>query len=149
MCRRRGGGRFSWLLQQYVGQSRCRSAVATVFDFLFICYFIISVPCDFDTPISIYVGGKEIKISPDTFNLGPLSTGSDRCLAGAASDDQLTGGKLAPDDDPWSKLTWIQNSGFSVTSSCKTLTLLGILTKAVSALLILPESRNYFRFSSE
>ena len=42
------------------------------------------------------------------------------------------------------KLTWVlQNSGFSVTSSCRTLTLLGILTKAVSALLILPESRNY------
>jgi hypothetical protein len=43
------------------------------------------------------------------------------------------------------KLTWVQNSGFSVTSSCRTLTLLGILTKAVSALLILPESRNYSR----
>ena len=44
-----------------------------------------------------------------------------------------------------SKLTWVQNSGFSVMSSYGTLTLLGILTKAVSALLILPESRNYLR----
>jgi hypothetical protein len=43
------------------------------------------------------------------------------------------------------KLTWVQNSGFSVTSSCRTLTLLGILAIAVSALLILLESRNYSR----
>jgi hypothetical protein len=43
------------------------------------------------------------------------------------------------------KLTWIQNSGFSATSSCRTLTLLGILAIAVSALLILLESRNYSR----
>jgi len=79
-----------------VGYSRCRSDVATVFDYLFISY--LTVPCDFDTPISFYVGGKEIKISPDTFNFGPISSGSDRCLAGAASDTQLTGGKLASDD---------------------------------------------------
>ncbi|KAN0118079.1 acid protease [Russula decolorans] len=50
-----------------------------------------SIPCDFDTPISIYVGGKEIEISPDTFNFGPISNGSDRCLAGAAWLEELTG----------------------------------------------------------
>ena len=61
----------------------------------------LTVPCDFNTPISIYVGGKEIKISPDTFNLGPISYG--RCLAGAAYDFQLTGGKSASDDVPRDK----------------------------------------------
>jgi hypothetical protein len=35
------------------------------------------------------------------------------------------------------KLTWVQNSGFSVTSSCGTLTLLGMLVMAASALLTL------------
>jgi hypothetical protein len=66
-----------------------------------ICFFYLIVPCDFDTPISICVGGKDIEISPETFNLGVISTddGSERCLAGAASDTQLTGGKLASDDD--------------------------------------------------
>jgi cathepsin D len=63
--------------------------------------FSITVPCDFNTPISIYVGGKEIQISPDTFKLGPVSNG--RCLAGAASDKQLTDGKLASDNDPRDK----------------------------------------------
>ncbi|KAI0279434.1 acid protease [Russula aff. rugulosa BPL654] len=50
-----------------------------------------TIPCNFTTPISIYVGKKEIKISPDTFNLGPISNGSDRCFAGAAWLEQLTG----------------------------------------------------------
>lgn len=40
------------------------------------------------------------------------------------------------------KLIWLQNSGFSATSFCGTRTLLGILAVAVSALLILFESRN-------
>jgi len=53
---------------------------------------IYTIPCNFSTPISVYVGGKEIKISPDTFNLGPvLVEGSDTCLAGAVSNDALTG----------------------------------------------------------
>jgi len=56
----------------------------------------LAVPCNFSTPISVYVGGKEIKISPETFNLGPvLVGGSGACLAGAASNDALTGGKFA------------------------------------------------------
>jgi hypothetical protein len=64
--------------------------------------FHLTVPCDFDTPISIYFGGKEIKISPDTFNLGLIYyslDGSERCLAGAAWVGGLTGGKLASDKD--------------------------------------------------
>jgi len=64
-----------------------RSAVVAIFD------FCLTVPCNFNTSISIYVGEKEIKISPKTFNLGPISDGSDRCLAGAASDKSLTGSK--------------------------------------------------------
>lgn len=50
-----------------------------------------SIPCDFDTPISFCVGGKDIEISPDTFNLGPISNGSKQCLAGAAWLEELTG----------------------------------------------------------
>jgi cathepsin D len=66
--------------------------------------FSLPVPCNFSTPISVYVGGKEIKISPDTFNLGPvLVEGSDTCLAGAVSNDALTGGKFASGDLPGDK----------------------------------------------
>jgi hypothetical protein len=75
-------------------------AVAAIFILIFFLNLI--VPCDFDTRVSVYVGWKEIKISPETFNLGVISTdddGSERCLAGAASDTQLTGGKLPSDDD--------------------------------------------------
>ncbi|KAF8501658.1 aspartic peptidase domain-containing protein [Russula emetica] len=52
---------------------------------------IYTIPCNSSTPISVYVGGKEIEISFDAFNLGSLSEGSDASLTGAASDDQLTG----------------------------------------------------------
>jgi len=52
---------------------------------------IYTIPCNFNTPISFYVGGKEVKISPASFNLGPVTTGSDTCLAGASWDDSLTG----------------------------------------------------------
>jgi hypothetical protein len=56
----------------------------------------MSVPCNFNTPISITVGGKVINISPAAFNLGPVSPDDlDTCIAGAAWDAQLTGGTLA------------------------------------------------------
>jgi hypothetical protein len=44
--------------------------------------------------------GKEVEVSPESFNLGPESEGSDTCVAGAASesDESLTGSKLAYDD---------------------------------------------------
>jgi hypothetical protein len=117
--------------------------------YLIIVFFFLNlaVPCDFDTPISIYVGGKEIRISPDTFNLGPISNGSEICLAGAASDEELIGGKLALKAILRTKLTWVQNSGFSVMSSCGTLTLLGMLVTAASALLTLLEKLEH-RFLS-
>ena len=63
-------------------------------------FFSITVPCDFNTPISVYVGGKEVKISPESFNLGPVSPGSNTCIACAASDVDLTGGALASDNLP-------------------------------------------------
>ena len=65
--------------------------------------FSLAVPCNFSTPISVYVGGKEIKISPDTFNLGPAFEGSDGCLAGAVSNAALTGSKFASKDLPRDK----------------------------------------------
>jgi cathepsin D len=52
----------------------------------------ILVPCNFNTPISFDVGGKTISISPASFNLGPIFPGSDTCVAGAASEPNLTGG---------------------------------------------------------
>jgi len=45
---------------------------------------LYTIPCNFNTPISISVGGREIEISPASFNLGPVSDGSDTCIAGAA-----------------------------------------------------------------
>lgn len=60
--------------------------------------FSITVPCDFDTSISVFVGGLEVVIPPDVFNLGAISTGSNTCLAGAASDSRLTGSELASDN---------------------------------------------------
>jgi cathepsin D len=63
---------------------------------------IFTVPCDFNTPISFHVGGKEIKISPETFNLGPASEPG-RCIGGAASSSDLTGGESASDNPPGDK----------------------------------------------
>jgi len=40
------------------------------------------------------VGGKEISISPASFNLGRVSQDSDRCVAGAAADPTLTSSEL-------------------------------------------------------
>ena len=99
----------------------------------------ITVPCDFNTPISVYVGGKEVKISPESFNLGPISAGSNTCVAGAASDAILTveiaDRKLASDNLPVKKLTSVQNFGFLVTFSCGMLTLLGTLVRDALGLL--------------
>ncbi|KAH9957279.1 acid protease [Lactifluus volemus] len=51
-----------------------------------------TIPCNFNTPISITVGGKVINISPASFNLGPVSSNNlNTCVAGAVSDAGLTG----------------------------------------------------------
>ena len=55
----------------------------------------LAVPCNFSTHISIYVGGKEIKIFPETFKISPLFEDPDTCIAGAVSNDALTGSKFA------------------------------------------------------
>jgi hypothetical protein len=47
-----------------------------------------------DTPISMNVGGKEVSISPATFNLGRVPQDFDACVAGAAADPNLTGSEL-------------------------------------------------------
>jgi hypothetical protein len=39
------------------------------------------------------VGGREVSISPASFNIGRVSQDSDRCTAGAAADPTLTGGE--------------------------------------------------------
>ena len=56
-------------------------------------FFSITVPCNFNTPIYIYVGGKKVNISPESFNLGSVPQDSNTCIAGAASDQALTGRK--------------------------------------------------------
>jgi cathepsin D len=61
---------------------------------LYIYIFNTLVPCTFDTPISIDVGGKTVNIPPASFNLGPVSPNSSTCMAGVAADPNLTGGEL-------------------------------------------------------
>jgi cathepsin D len=58
------------------------------------------VPCNFSIPISFYVGGKEVKISPESFNLGHIEGSPTRCFAGAAwgENPSLTGSKSASDN---------------------------------------------------
>jgi hypothetical protein len=49
------------------------------------------VPCTLNTSISINVGGKDVSISPASFNLGRVSPGSDLCIAGAAAANMTQG----------------------------------------------------------
>ena len=56
--------------------------------------FNIAVPCTFNTPLTINVGGKAVSISPASFNQGQVSPGSSTCFAGAAAIPDLTGGEL-------------------------------------------------------
>jgi cathepsin D len=51
---------------------------------------MVLVPCNFNTPVSINVGGMAVSISPASFNLGPVSDSSSTCVAGAASNPSLT-----------------------------------------------------------
>jgi hypothetical protein len=77
-------------------------------------FFSFTVPCDFDTPISIYVGGKSINISPESFirDAVPDSPGSNTCIAGAASHPSLEGSKLISVNTRGTVLIPIQDSGF-------------------------------------
>ncbi|KAF8261911.1 acid protease [Lactarius quietus] len=48
-----------------------------------------TIPCDFNTPVSITFSGEEFQISPSTFNLGPEYPGSSTCVGGFGAEDGL------------------------------------------------------------
>ncbi|KAI9437838.1 acid protease [Lactarius psammicola] len=48
-----------------------------------------TIPCDFNTPVSISFSGKMFEISASTFNLGPDSSGSSTCIGGFGASDGL------------------------------------------------------------
>ncbi|KAI0305956.1 acid protease [Multifurca ochricompacta] len=48
-----------------------------------------TIPCDFNTPVSLTFGGQEFTVSPQTFNLGPESSGSSTCVGGIGALDNL------------------------------------------------------------
>ncbi|KAI9444476.1 acid protease [Lactarius indigo] len=48
-----------------------------------------TIPCSFNTPVSITFSGKTFKISASTFNLGPESSGSSTCIGGFGASDGL------------------------------------------------------------
>ncbi|KAI9437839.1 acid protease [Lactarius psammicola] len=48
-----------------------------------------TIPCDFNTPVSITFSGKVFEISASTFNLGPESSGSSTCIGGFGAVDGL------------------------------------------------------------
>ncbi|KAN0123324.1 eukaryotic aspartyl protease [Russula decolorans] len=52
---------------------------------------IYTIPCTFNTSVSINVGGKAVSIPPASFNQGRVSEGSSTCVAGAVADPDLTG----------------------------------------------------------
>jgi cathepsin D len=61
--------------------------------------FSITVPCNFSTSLSVFIGGlgSAVTITPATFNLGQIPNANNLCIAGAASDESLTGSELAFD----------------------------------------------------
>ena len=111
-----------------MGQQCCRSDASRRFD------FSITVPCDFNTSISVFFGASTVIITPDTFNLGPIEGLDNQCLAGAASDSSLNGRELASDNLSENKADLKKNFGFSGMSSCGMFTLLGIWVLGKSAL---------------
>ncbi|KAH9041267.1 acid protease [Lactarius pseudohatsudake] len=48
-----------------------------------------TIPCSFNTPISVGFSGKVFSISASTFNLGPISPGSGDCVGGFGALDGL------------------------------------------------------------
>ncbi|KAI9444474.1 acid protease [Lactarius indigo] len=49
-----------------------------------------TIPCNFNTPVSITFSRKAFSISPSTFNLGPQSPGSNDCVGGFGVIDGLS-----------------------------------------------------------
>ncbi|KAF8265090.1 acid protease [Lactarius quietus] len=48
-----------------------------------------TIPCDFNTPVSITFSGKAFQIGASTFNLGPESSDSNTCVGGFGASDGL------------------------------------------------------------
>lgn len=46
-----------------------------------------SVPCDTNVAVSIIFGGTAFTISPETLNLGPYGSGSNKCVGSISADD--------------------------------------------------------------
>jgi hypothetical protein len=63
----------------------------------------VTVPCNFNTSISVSIGGAAVTITPATFNLGPTASNNNLCLAGAASNPSLTGSGSAFNNLPKDK----------------------------------------------
>jgi cathepsin D len=76
-------------------------------------FSFLTVPCEFSTPISFFVGEKEIVIKPETFNLGVVSADGKQCMAGASWMAELTGRKLVSDNEPRDKVNTL-GTGFWV-----------------------------------
>ncbi|KAI0296947.1 acid protease [Multifurca ochricompacta] len=53
---------------------------------------LYTIPCSFNTPVSITFGGTAFKIEPNTFNNGQVSQGSSECVGGLAADASLSSG---------------------------------------------------------
>ncbi|TFY51256.1 hypothetical protein EVG20_g11085 [Dentipellis fragilis] len=49
---------------------------------------IYTVPCDFNTPISLTFGGRTFQVDPSTFNIGEVSSGT--CIGGIGSDADIS-----------------------------------------------------------
>ncbi|KAI0060071.1 acid protease [Artomyces pyxidatus] len=50
---------------------------------------IYTIPCDFNTPISVTFGGTEFDLDPSTVQIGPVEDGSSTCVSGFAYDTSL------------------------------------------------------------
>lgn len=51
---------------------------------------IYTIPCDFNTPLSLTFGGQEFTVDPSTFNLGQADSSGSACIGGLAADSSLT-----------------------------------------------------------
>ncbi|KAI0061612.1 Asp-domain-containing protein [Artomyces pyxidatus] len=52
---------------------------------------IYTIPCSFNTPITVTFGGTAFKLDPSTVQIGPVSDGSSTCISGFAYDTSLDG----------------------------------------------------------
>jgi len=50
---------------------------------------LYTIPCNFNTPVSLTLGGKSFSIDPSIFNMGAVEEGSSTCVGGLGSQDNL------------------------------------------------------------